>query len=468
MVFEKKVERIACVGAGYVGGPTCAMIAFKCPHINVTVVDENEAKIEAWNSEKLPIFEPGLDEIVKATRGRNLFFSADQPTAIRNADLIFITVNTPTKAYGRGNGMAPDLIHVESVARLIAEHAEGETIVVEKSTVPVKAAEGIEYLLRGPKDKESVLFQVLSNPEFMAEGTAIKYLASPDRVLIGGEKSREGEAAVQRLVEVYRNWVPLENIITVNTWSAELTKLAANAFLAQRISSINSISAICEATGAEINQVAHAIGQDSRIGSQFLQASVGFGSSSFKKDILALVYLCESLNLPECGNYWKSVVEMNEWQRERFSDKIIQALFGTVAEKKVTLYGFAHKKNTGDTRESSAISVARHLMEEQARICVFDPKVTEDQMRRDLMMAGNKEMVDKVQYSTCPYKAAEDSHAIVILTEWDEFKTYDYERLFKSMKKPASVFDGRLILDQDRLRGIGFRVFTIGSMSMDS
>ncbi|CAD5208740.1 unnamed protein product [Bursaphelenchus xylophilus] len=468
MVFEKKVKEIVCVGAGYVGGPTCAMIAHKCPHINVTVVDMNAAKIAEWNSDTLPIFEPGLEAIVKAARGKNLFFSSDIPACIKKADLIFISVNTPTKTYGRGTGMAPDLKYVESVARTIAEHAESEKIVVEKSTVPVKAAESITYILKEAQTYKNIKFQVLSNPEFLAEGTAMADLANPDRVLIGGEKSPEGEAAVRRLVEVYSNWVPTERIITTNTWSSELSKLAANAFLAQRISSINSISAICEATGAEINEVAHAIGKDTRIGPKFLQASVGFGGSCFKKDVLSLVYLCESLNLQKCADYWNAVVAMNEWQKRRFSDKIVLELFNTVAEKKIAFFGFAFKKNTGDTRESSAISVAQHLMEERASITIYDPKVTESTMRQDLLTVASQESVDKVQYSTCPYKAAEDSHAIVILTEWDEFKTYDYERLFKSMKKPASVFDGRLILDQNKLKAIGFRVFTIGSMPTQS
>ncbi|CAD5206019.1 unnamed protein product [Bursaphelenchus okinawaensis] len=465
MVFDKPVKEIVCVGAGYVGGPTCAMIAHKCSNINVTVVDMNADKIAEWNSDKLPIFEPGLEEIVKAARGKNLFFSADIPACIKKADLIFISVNTPTKTYGRGNGMAPDLKYVESVARTIAEHAESEKIVVEKSTVPVKAAESITFILKEAQSyKQNVKFQVLSNPEFLAEGTAMTDLANPDRVLIGGEKSPEGEAAVQRLVEVYSNWVSKERIITTNTWSSELSKLAANAFLAQRISSINSISAICEATGAEISEVAHAIGKDTRIGAKFLQASVGFGGSCFKKDVLSLVYLCESLNLKHCADYWNAVVQMNEWQRRRFSDKIVLELFNTVAEKKITFFGFAFKKNTGDTRESSAISVAKHLLDEKAKLTIYDPKVTEQQMRNDLLMVTSKDKVDSVEYSTDPYKAAEESHAIVILTEWDEFKTYDYERLFASMKKPASVFDGRLLLDQHKLKSIGFRVFTIGSM----
>ncbi|CAI5437610.1 unnamed protein product [Caenorhabditis angaria] len=463
----RKVEKIVCVGAGYVGGPTCAMIAHKCPNITVTVVDMNTEKIAEWNSDKLPIYEPGLDEIVFAARNKNLFFSSDIPKAIREADLIFISVNTPTKMYGRGKGMAPDLKYVESVSRTIAEHAIGPKIVVEKSTVPVRAAESIGCILReAQKHNPDLKFQVLSNPEFLAEGTAMRDLANPDRVLIGGENSVEGLEAVSQLVRVYEHWVPRERIITTNTWSSELSKLVANAFLAQRISSINAISAVCEATGADVGEVAHAVGCDSRIGPKFLQASVGFGGSCFQKDVLSLVYLCESLNLPQVAEYWQSVIDVNNWQRRRFANKIIAELFNTVTDKKIAIFGFAFKKNTGDTRESSAIYVAQHLMEEHAKLSIYDPKVSKQQMFNDLKNVTSSQDVDRlVTFETDPYEAARDAHAIVILTEWDEFLTLDYNRIHETMKHPSAIFDGRLILDQKHLQNIGFRTFAIGSAS---
>ncbi|MFH4976655.1 hypothetical protein AB6A40_003364 [Gnathostoma spinigerum] len=461
----QQINRIACVGAGYVGGPTCAMIAYKCPEIQVTVVDMNSAKIDQWNSDQLPIYEPGLDEIVKQCRGKNLFFSNDTAKAIREAQLIFISVNTPTKTYGRGKGMAPDLKYVESVSRAIAAYSTGPKIVVEKSTVPVKAAESILAILRVAQERDSRLsFQVLSNPEFLSEGTAINDLANPDRVLIGGESSEGGLTAVAQLVQVYEHWVPREKIITTNTWSSELSKLASNAFLAQRISSINSISAICEATGADVREVAHAIGHDSRIGSKFLQASVGFGGSCFQKDVLSLVYLAESLNLQQVADYWNAVVEMNRYQRRRFADAIISGLFNNVNSKKITIFGFAFKKNTADTRESSSIHIVKHLLEEGANISIYDPKVPESQMRWELNQLISSDTVNRlVTVVKDPYEAAEESHAIVVLTEWDEFKEYDYRLLYNRMIHPASVFDGRLILDQKKLREIGFRVFAIGT-----
>ncbi|CAJ0571945.1 unnamed protein product, partial [Mesorhabditis spiculigera] len=461
----REVKNITCVGAGYVGGPTCAMIANKCPDIRVTVVDMNTEKIAQWNSDELPIYEPGLEEVVKTHRGKNLFFSSDVPKAIREADLIFISVNTPTKMYGRGKGMAPDLKYVESVARTIAEHAGGPKIVVEKSTVPVKAAESITTILReAQKHNADLHFQVLSNPEFLAEGTAMRDLSNPDRVLIGGESSPDGYEAVSHLVRVYEHWVDRSKIITTNTWSSELSKLAANAFLAQRISSINAISAICEATGADVGEVAHAVGHDSRIGGKFLQASVGFGGSCFQKDVLSLVYLCESLNLGKVANYWRGVIEINDWQRRRFADKIVGELFNTVAGKKIAMLGFSFKKNTGDTRESSAIYVGKHLLEECAELQFYDPKVSETQIRSELALVSGKESVDRlVKVHSSAYEACKGAHAIVILTEWDEFKTLDYKRIYTTMEHPSAVFDGRLILDKKMLRDLGFRVFAIGS-----
>ncbi|PAV77526.1 hypothetical protein WR25_02551 [Diploscapter pachys] len=460
-----KVEKVTCVGAGYVGGPTCAMIAHKCPDIQVTVVDMNSEKIAEWNSEKLPIYEPGLHEIVMAARGKNLHFSSDIPKAIREADLIFISVNTPTKNYGRGKGMAPDLKYVESVARTIAQHAGAPKIVVEKSTVPVKAAESISFILReAQKNDTRLAFQVLSNPEFLAEGTAIRDLSNPDRVLIGGESTKEGQEAIHHLVSIYERWVPRDRILTTNTWSSELSKLAANAFLAQRISSINAMSAVCEATGADVREVAHAVGFDSRIGNKFLQASVGFGGSCFQKDVLSLVYLCESLNLQKVADYWMGVIDINNWQRRRFADKIIAELFNTVTDKRIAIFGFAFKKNTGDTRESSSIYVSSHLLEEHAKLAIYDPKVSEKQIRMELGNNVDKQIVEKlVTVCADPYEAAAGAHAIVVLTEWDEFKELDYSRIYSSMQHPAAIFDGRLILDQPVLRDIGFRTFAIGT-----
>ncbi|VDN58994.1 unnamed protein product [Dracunculus medinensis] len=469
MAFLEQINRIACIGAGYVGGPTCAMFAYKCPDLIVTVVDMNSEKIDQWNSDKLPIYEPGLDEIIKACRGKNLFFSNDIAGAIREAQMIFISVNTPTKTYGKGMGMAPDLKYVELVSRAIAKYAGGTKIVVEKSTVPVKAAESISAILREAQKRDSTLsFQVLSNPEFLSEGTAINNLANPDRVLIGGEDSPDGLAAVAQLVQIYEHWVPRERIITTNTWSSELSKLAANAFLAQRISSINAISAICEATGADVREVAHAIGYDSRIGKNFLQASVGFGGSCFQKDVLSLVYLAECLNLNQVADYWSSVVKINLWQRRRFVDKIINDMFNTVTDKRIAIFGFAFKKNTADTRESSAIYVSKYLLDEGAKLVIYDPKVPKNQILHELHQVCTEETASKlVTVAADPYEAAVDSHALVILTEWDEFRDYDYRRLYNSMKQPASIFDGRLIIDQKKMREIGFRVFAIGSTSVN-
>jgi len=460
------IERIACIGAGYVGGPTCSVIADKCPQISVTVVDSDLQKIDRWNSDDLPIYEPRLNEVIKRCRGRNLFFSTDVSKAIKESQLIFICVNTPTKSYGRGKGMAPDLKYVESVSRTIAEHANGPKIIVEKSTVPVRAAQSIEDILREAQAQNSKLlsFQVLSNSEFLAEGMAIQNLEYPDRVLIGGEQSEEGANAINHLVAIYENWIPRERIITTNTWSSELSKLAANAFLAQRISSINSISAICEATGADIRDVAHAVGCDSRIGNEFLNASVGFGGSCFQKDVMCLVYLCEVLQLRKTADYWKSVVEMNNWQRRRFSDKIIAELFNTLDQKKIALFGFAFKKDTGDTRESSAIYVAKYLLEEHAMLNLYDPKVTKKAMVLELKNVVPEQLVDDlVNVYNSPYEAANQAHAIVVLTEWDEFKDLNYKKIYRTMKKPAYIFDGRLILDESELKAIGFKVFTIGT-----
>ncbi|XP_063910904.1 UDP-glucose 6-dehydrogenase isoform X1 [Zophobas morio] len=459
------IKKICCVGAGYVGGPTCSVIALKCPEIKVTVVDLSKTRIAQWNSDKLPIYEPGLDDIVKACRGKNLFFSNDITTAILEADLIFISVNTPTKTIGNGKGRAADLKYVEGAARMIAEIAQSDKIVVEKSTVPVRAAESILKILSA-NQKPGVSYQILSNPEFLAEGTAINDLINADRVLIGGEESPGGQAAIEELCSIYEHWIPREKIFTTNTWSSELSKLAANAMLAQRISSINSLSAVCEATGADVSEVATAIGLDSRIGPKFLQASIGFGGSCFQKDILNLVYICECLNLPEVAAYWQQVVDMNEYQKSRFTSKVIQSLFNTVSGKTVTILGFAFKKNTGDTRETPAIHVAKTLLDEGATLKIYDPKVEEEQIYYDLTHPSVCESPEKVKSAITiyhdAYSACEKSHAIVLCTEWDEFKTLDYHKIYHAMMKPAYIFDGRKILDHQSLIDIGFHVQTIG------
>uniref|UniRef100_A0A673X495 UDP-glucose 6-dehydrogenase n=1 Tax=Salmo trutta TaxID=8032 RepID=A0A673X495_SALTR len=466
-----EVRKICCIGAGYVGGPTCSVIAQMCPEVTVTVVDVNEDRIRAWNSDSLPIFE----------------------------------VNTPTKTFGIGKGRAADLKYIEACARRIADVSIGCKIVVEKSTVPVRAAESIRRIFNA-NTKSSFNFQVLSNPEFLAEGTAITDLKNPDRVLIGGDETPEGQHAIEALRSIYEHWVPKSKIITTNTWSSELSKLAANAFLAQRISSINSISALCEVTGADVEEVAHAIGTDQRIGSCFLKASVGFGGSCFQKDVLNLVYLCEVLNLPEVARYWQQVIEINDYQRKRFSSRIISCLFNTVTDKKIALLGFAFKKDTGDTRyggafktflclhptfsehiffcfplqgypcvyfvfrESSSIYISRYLLEEGACLHIYDPKVKAQQIMHDLTQPTPSERHDPATVSrlvtivTDPYKACENAHAIVICTEWDMFTELDYEKIYKAMLKPAFIFDGRRILDSlhDQLQHIGFQVETIG------
>lgn len=442
-----------------------AMIALKAHDITVTVVDLNEVRIKAWNSDVLPVYEPGLDEIVKARRGKNLFFSTDVKGAIAKADIIFVSVNTPTKTYGVGAGRAADLRYIESVARTIAEVATTPKIIVEKSTIPVKTAETIQEILRSNGNGSS--FQVLSNPEFLAEGTAVVDLQNPDRVLIGGERTPEGQNAIETLVSVYARWVPRERIITTNLWSSELSKLVANAFLAQRISSINSISALCEATGANVDEVAHAIGRDSRIGPKFLKASVGFGGSCFQKDILNLVYLCEYFGLPEVAAYWDNVIKINNWQKHRFAARIVRTLFNTVADKKIAVLGFAFKKDTNDTRESPAIAVVRDLLEEQANVVVYDPKVSAEKIHEDVLgitpqSSQLKALGSKLTIAANADEAASGAHAIAILTEWDEFKMLDFEKIYAAMQKPAFLFDGRNILDLEKLHSIGFRAYGLG------
>ena len=461
------IKNICCIGAGYVGGPTMAVIAQKCPHIKVTIVDINESRINAWNSanfDELPIYEPGLAAVVKEARGRNLFFSTNVEQAIDEAEMIFISVNTPTKTYGEGKGMAADLKYIELCARQIAKVAKTDKIVVEKSTLPVRTASAIKEILTNTGN--GVQYQILSNPEFLAEGTAIEDLFNPDRVLIGGDSTVEGQKAIQSLVEVYSNWVPKNKIITTNLWSSELSKLTANAFLAQRVSSINALSELCEKTGADVNEVAQAIGLDSRIGPKFLKASVGFGGSCFQKDILNLVYIAKSYGLDEVADYWEQVIIMNDHQKRRFTKNISTTLYNTVAGKKITFLGWAFKKDTNDTRESAAIFVADDLLNEQANIAVFDPKVNEKQILSDLDYLGSRlpnENQKQLKVFNNPYEACHQAHAIAVLTEWDEFKSYDWQKIYDQMLKPAFIFDGRNILDRKALEKIGFVYKAIGS-----
>ncbi|HEX8023199.1 UDP-glucose 6-dehydrogenase [Mucilaginibacter sp.] len=461
-----QITKICCIGAGYVGGPTMAMIAKKCPHIKVTVVDLNEQRINAWNDPdvtKIPVYEPGLSDVVAEARGRNLFFSTEVETAIAEAQMIFISVNTPTKTYGAGKGQAADLKWIELCARQIARVAKDNKIIVEKSTLPVRTASAIKDILTHTGNGSQ--FQILSNPEFLAEGTAVEDLDAPDRVLIGGDSTPEGQIAVQALVDVYANWIPRERILTTNVWSSELSKLTANAFLAQRVSSINSLSELCEKTEADISEVAKAIGTDSRIGPKFLKASVGFGGSCFQKDILNLVYIARSYGLQEVADYWEQVIIMNDHQKKRFANQMIRDLYNTVNGKKISFLGWAFKKDTNDTRESAAIYVADHLLHEQAYISVYDPKVLEDQVYADLDYLASRTQEENrngVKVVSDPYEACKGAHAIAILTEWDEFKNYDWQKIYDSMLKPAKVFDGRNLLDTNKLTDIGFIVQAIG------
>ena len=451
MKFEKN---ILCIGAGYVGGPTMVMIAYKCPQYKVTVVDIDPTRIAQWDSDDLPIYEPGLDEILKTARGRNLFFSTEIEQGIKEAEIIFVSVNTPTKTFGAGAGMAAGLQYWEKTARQISQCAESPKIIIEKSTLPVRTALAMERILTS--NDNAVHFDVLSNPEFLAEGTAIKDLENPDRVLIGSRLTENGLKARDELVEIYANWVPRERIITSDTWSSELSKLASNAFLAQRISSINSISALCEKTDADISEVAKAVGMDSRVGGKFLNASVGFGGSCFKKDILNLVYLSRNYGLNEVADYWESVVQVNEYQKRRFVLNMMTAMFNTLVGKRICLFGFAFKANTGDTRESPAIFIAKRLIEEKAELVITDPKAL-DNARIDLRGIDNN-----VSYIEDPYKAASGCHAIAVVTEWERYRDLDFKKIYRSMIKPAFIFDGRNILDHKRLFEIGFNVFPIG------
>lgn len=477
--MKKEITNICCIGAGYVGGPTMAVIAQKCPGISVNVVDVNPERIEQWNDKdlnNLPIYEPGLKEVVDEARGRNLFFSTDIDKGIDEAQMIFISVNTPTKTYGRGKGKAADLKYVELSARRIAQVARDDKIIVEKSTLPVRTAQAIKSILDNVGGE--VKFQILSNPEFLAEGTAIDDLHNADRVLIGGDHhTEEGQAAMDALTDIYANWLPTDRILQSNVWSSELSKLTANAFLAQRVSSINAISALCERTGADVDEVARAIGADTRIGPKFLKSSVGFGGSCFQKDILNLVYICRSLGLQEVADYWEQVIIMNDYQKRRFADNIISTLHNTVSGKKIAFLGWAFKKDTNDTRETPAMYVADHLMEDEAMIHIYDPRVAKDQIYKDIEYVyettdrraedAKAKAEAQIVVHNDPYEALKEAHAIALLTEWDEFKTYNWDQIHDQVLKPAILFDGRNILNHKALHNKGFKVYPIGKDSLE-
>jgi UDPglucose 6-dehydrogenase len=451
-------RKIVCLGAGYVGGPTMAVMALHNPDIEFFVTDQNAARIAAWNSEKLPVFEPGLDEIVQKIRGRNLHFRVISPELLAEADIVFVCVGTPTKEYGEGKGMAADLQYTELAVRDIEKHCKSGTIIVEKSTVPVKTAEAILNIVN-TQDKGK-RFEVLSNPEFLAEGTAIKDLQNPDRVLIGHAETEGGRAAAETVKALYTAWVKPERVLLTNVWSSELSKLVANAFLAQRVSSINSISALCEKTNASVKQISRAIGTDARIGSRFLEASVGFGGSCFKKDILSLVYICRQHGLTEVANYWQAVIDMNDYQMRRFVSQIIETQFNSVSGKKIAILGFAFKPDTNDTRESPAIYVCKRLLEEKAKLFIHDPQALEN-AKQDL-----KGIDSTVTYTESIDEAVEGAHALVILTQWQQYATLDYAAIYARMTKPAFVFDGRGIVDAQALHKIGYNVTQIGVAPM--
>jgi UDPglucose 6-dehydrogenase len=458
MTSENFKKNILCIGAGYVGGPTMTVIANKCPDYKVTVVDISQERIDAWNSDKLPIFEPGLKERVLTARGKNLFFSTDIDRCIDEADIIFVSVNTPTKMFGEGAGKAVDLQFIEQTARRIKENSKSNKIVVEKSTLPVRAAEALATILHSGNN--SVEFEILSNPEFMAEGTGIRDMEAPDRILIGSKDTPSGIEARDVLMDIYLHWVPKERLITTNLWSSELSKLVANAFLAQRISSINTIASLCEVTEADVTEVSRAIGMDSRIGSKFLNAGPGFGGSCFRKDILNLVYLCEYYQLNEVAAFWEQVVSINDYQMERYVRRILQTMFNTLVGKKLAIFGFAFKSDTGDTRDAPAIYICKRLLEEKADLKITDPYAL-DNARKDLQDAA-----EGVEFIEDPYQAVEGAHGIALITEWSLYKDLDYQKIFDKMEKPAFIFDGRNHLDHQALYEIGFNVYPVGKPAL--
>ncbi|EFJ45696.1 hypothetical protein VOLCADRAFT_94131 [Volvox carteri f. nagariensis] len=468
------IRKIACIGAGYVGGPSMSCLAYKCPDITVTVIDISPERVAAWNSDNLPLYEPGLLEIVKAARGRNLFFSTDAKKHLAEADLIFVCVNTPTKLQGVGAGKAATFGFWEAAARLIAAscHGCGPKIVAEKSPVPVKTAQAMSRVLSGCQDGEKTQFEVISNPEFMSAGTAIQDCLQPDRVLIGGRDTPLGQAAVESLARVYRRWVPPERVLSMGLWSSELAKLAANAFLAQRISSINAISALCEETGADVQQVSHAIGTDSRIGPRFLMAGCGFGGPALQKHVLNLVYICESLGLSQVAQYWQQVVDMNDWTKARFVQRIITSMFNTIRGKRIAVLGFSYKADTTDTRDTAAIDVCRGLLLDGAALAVYDPKVSPEQIHLDMCLPRGSLEQPRRQHTTVSlatvdvarsaYDACRGAHGLCFLTDWPEFRSLDFRAIYAAMMKPAFVFDGRNLLDHGALREIGFVVYGAG------
>ncbi len=470
--MKSEIKKICCIGAGYVGGPTMAVFAYNCPHIQINVVDINEDRIKSWNNPDLsllPIYEPGLAAIIKKCRGKNLHFSTDIKKHIQNSDMIFISVNTPTKTKGIGKGKALDLKWIEKSARQISNYAKNNTIVVEKSTLPVRTADTIKKILESVNTKEQnpkikrKNFTVLSNPEFLAEGSAVDNLQNPDRVLIGGDD----DSSIEALKGIYLNWIKNEKILTTNLWSSELSKLTANAFLAQRISSINSISALCEATGADIKEVALAVGMDSRIGNNFISAGPGFGGSCFKKDILNLIYLCDYYGLDKVSKYWQQVIEINNWQRERITNIVVNKLFGTISDKKIAILGFAFKANTNDTRESPAILICKDLIEEGGNLRIYDPKVNSKQIEKDLSCIQNQNNLDKEignwKFVNSIEKASEDADGIIILTEWDEFKNINWSKISQKMRKPSWLFDTRLVSNTNEAKLFGIDVWSLGN-----
>ncbi len=455
---DQFIKKIVCIGAGYVGGPTMAVIANKCPDYKVTVVDISRKRIEAWNSSQLPIYEPGLRDRVEKARGKNLFFSTDIDAEIAAADIIFVSVNTPIKTFGEGAGKAVDLLFIEQTAQRIKKNSSSPKIVIEKSTLPVRSADTLDTILHSGKN--SVRFEILSNPEFMAEGTAIRDMEEPDRVLIGSHETPSGHAARDELVKIYSRWVPEQKIITTNLWSSELSKLVANAFLAQRISSINSISALCEATEADVTEVARAVGCDSRIGKKFLNAGIGFGGSCFRKDILNLVYLCEYYKLDDIAQFWQAVILINDNQMDRFVSRILKTMFRTLVDKKIAVFGFAFKPDTGDTLNAPAIYICKRLLEEKAHLCITDPHALPN-AKKDL------DGIDEgVEYIEDPYEAVKGAHALVLLTEWSEYCGLDFQKIYDNMKKPAFIFDGRNHLNHRKLFEIGFNVYPVGKPSL--
>jgi len=463
---NKKI-RICCIGAGYVGGPTMAVLADNCPQIQVNIVDTNSKRIDLWNDKdlnKIPVYEPNLVEIISRTRNKNLFFSTNVSNEINLADIVFICVNTPTKKKGLGAGKASDLKWIELCAKEVAKSAKGHTIVVEKSTVPVKTAEVIKTIL---KSKENASFSVLSNPEFLSEGSAIYDLQNPDRVLIGGDNND----SIEVLANIYKNWIDDAKIVKTNLWSSELSKLTSNAFLAQRISSINSISALCEITGADVNEVAEAIGKDSRIGNKFLRAGPGFGGSCFQKDILNLVYLCEHFGLEDVANYWDQVIKINDWQKRRISNLIIEKLFGTLTEKKIAIFGFSYKANTNDTRDSPSIQLCKDLLEESAFLSIHDPKVKsqqiEDEFKNFVPFLNTEKYQENINwnYSESIEECLRGAHAAVFMTEWEEYKNIDWTMLENIMERPSWIFDTRMICDPKQINKTNINFWRIGSSS---